>query len=43
MLATTTVTWKILNANLDGGEIDIPIFFYVTVANANMGSLKYHL
>ena len=43
MLATATEPWKSLNVKFSV-KIHVPIdrVFYVTVANADIGSLKYH-
>ena len=41
MLATATETWKSLKVNLVY-KVDVPVVFYVAVAGADIGSLKYH-
>ena len=43
MLATTTETWNCLNVKFSVTRSGSDSVFYVTVANADIGSLKHHL
>ena len=43
MLATSTETWKSLNVKFSVKNQCSDRVFYVTVSNANIESLKYHL